>query len=467
MNSVGAGQQPRRRSRLRLRSRVTLAFAAGAAAVSGVLAGSTYGLAHHYLLEQRLSSAVNQTFANARLLKQDLTPPATDVAGVLSSLTPAQGTRSLLYRDGRWFSTSVSVGHAALPTPLVNTVLRGAPARQRISLPSGPAVAVGIPLPSVGADYFEVHSLDELVRTLDILSIVLGVGAVATTLGGVAVGRWASRRLVRPLAEVTDVAAAISHGQVGQRLPTAYDADLDPLVASFNEMVDALQARIERDARFASDVSHELRSPLTTVQTSIEVLELFRSSLPPDGQRALKLVTIEIGRFSAMVQDLLEISRMDAGAASLDLEEIFLDDLVVNTVAAHTGGTVPVRVEPTATGLTVRADRRRLQRVIANLLDNARIHAGGAVLVTVDCVGERAHIIVDDSGPGVPAEERGRIFERFYRGAASGRRSDASGSGLGLSLAAEHVKAHSGEVVILDRPGGGSRFRVELPVRRG
>ena len=448
-----------------MRSRVTLAFATGAAVVSAVLAGATYGLAHHYLLAQRLSSAVNQTFANARLLKQDLTPPATDVAAVLSSLTPAQGTRSLLYRNGRWFSTSVSVGHAALPTPLVDTVLRGAPARQRISLPGGPAVAVGIPLPSVGADYFEVHSLDELARTLDLLAIVLGVGAVATTLGGVAAGRWASRRLVRPLPEVAEVAAAISHGQVGQRLPIAHDSDLDPLVASFNEMVDALQARIDRDTRFASDVSHELRSPLTTVQTSVELLELFRGSLPPDGQRALELVSVEMGRFSTMVQDLLEISRMDAGAASLDLEEVDLDELVVNTVAAHTGGTVPVEVEPGAVGVTVRGDRRRLQRVIVNLLDNARVHAGGAVLVTVARAGNRARAIVDDAGPGVPIDERGRIFERFYRGAVSGRRSE--GSGLGLSLTAEHVKAHNGQVSVLDRPGGGARFVVELPVQPG
>ena len=449
-----------------MRSRVTLSFATGAAVLSGALAGATYGLAHHLLLAQRLSSAVNQTFTNARLVEQDLTAPATDVAAVLSSLTPAQGTRSVLYRGGNWFSTSVAVGHTALPRALVDDVLRGSPERQRISFGGAPAVAVGVPLPAVGADYFEVHPLTELARTLDVLAIVLGVGAVATTLGGVAVGRWASGRLVRPLSEVADVAAAIRRGQVGQRLPTARDADLDPLVASFNDMVDALQSRIERDARFASDVSHELRSPLTTVQTSIELLELFSASLPADGQRALELLSIEIGRFSAMVQDLLEISRMDAGAVSLDLEEVHLDELVVNTVAAHTRGSVPVRVDPDAVDITVQGDRRRLQRVIANLLDNARIHGGGAVLVTVGSQDRRAHIIVDDAGPGVAPDERARIFDRFYRGSASGRRSDGSGSGLGLSLTAEHVKAHRGEITVGVRPGGGARFRVELPANR-
>jgi len=167
-----------------------------------------------------------------------------------------------------------------------------------------------------------------------------------------------------------------------------------------------------------------------------------------------------------MVQDLLEISRLDAGAASLDLEEVPLDELVVNTVATHSGGAVPVRVDPTAARTTISADRRRIQRVIANLLDNARIHGRGAVLVSVETERGRARITVDDAGPGVAPEERSRIFDRFYRGAASGRRSEGSGSGLGLSLTKEHVRAHNGEITVEERPGGGARFTVDLPVGR-
>ena len=454
----------RPRPRLGLRSRVTVAFAAGAAGLSGVLAGATYGFAHHYLLDQRQSSAVDQSYQDASLVKSGLGAPAANVATVLSSLTLAQGTRSLIYRDGRWFSTSVAVGRSVLPAGLVNTVRAGGPARQRISIGGVPAVAVGVPLPAVAGEYFEVHSLAELVRTLDLLALVLSVAAVATTLGGVAVGRWASARLLRPLTDVADVATAISRGALGRRLSAAPDPDLDPLVVSFNEMVDALERRIERDARFASDVSHELRSPLTTVQTSLEVVEIFRASLPPDGQRALRLMAVEVGRFSGMVQDLLEISRMDAGAADLDLQSELLDELIVNTVAAHTGGTVPVEVDPSAEGTTVSVDRRRVQRIVANLLDNARIHGAGAVLVRIEQDGQWVRIAVDDAGPGVPAEEHERIFERFYRGPTAGRRADGSGTGLGLALAAEHVKAHRGRLSVDDRPGGGARFVIELPV---
>ncbi|HEV2369465.1 MAG TPA: HAMP domain-containing sensor histidine kinase [Acidimicrobiales bacterium] len=457
-------QRPLRRRRLGLRSRVTVAFAGGAAALSGILAGATYGFAHHYLLNQRQSAAVDQAYVDASQVKQGLTAPAANVASVLASLSPGQGDRSLVFRAGRWYSTSVSVGRSVLPEQLVSVVQSGAPARQRITISSGAAVVIGVPLPAVDANYFEVHSLSELARTLDLLAVVLAAAAAATTLGGAAIGRWASGRLVRPLAGVADVAAAISTGSLDQRLSETEDPDLDRLVISFNQMVDALAARIEHDARFASDVSHELRSPLTTVQTSVELLEKFEASLPADGKRAVQLLAGEIGRFSAMVQDLLEISRVDAGAASLDLENLPLDEFVTRTVDAHSGHTVQVHVDASADGVTVRVDARRMQRVIVNLLDNARLHAGGAVLVGVETDNGLARVIVDDAGPGVAVDEQPRVFERFYRGRSAGKRGEGSGTGLGLALVAEHVRAHGGQVFVTDRPGGGARFTVEIPV---
>ncbi len=455
---------------LGLRARVTFAFAAGAAALSGLLAGTTYALVHHYLLAQREEAATTQTYSDARLVKAGLALPGTNVAGVLSSLPLGQGTLSLLYRGGQWYSASVAVGEtprssrpASLPPSLVSMVSEGTPARQRVVSEGQPSVAIGLPVRAAGADYFEVHSLAELSRTLGLLALVLAVSALATTAGGLLVGRWASRRLVRPLSSIADVAAAIAGGALDQRLPRGDDPDLDVLARSFNEMVSALERRIERDARFASDVSHELRSPLTTVQATVELLQVFREQLPVEGGRALGLLKAEVQRFSLMVQDLLEISRFDAGAANLDLEELPLDDLVVNSVAAYSAGTIPVQVAPSAHGALVRADRRRVQRVLVNLLDNARTYAGGAVLVSVAWRAGWLAVCVDDAGPGVPPQERERVFERFYRGAAAGRRAEGSGSGLGLALAHEHVKAHHGRLRVDERPGGGARFVIELP----
>ena len=461
----------RRRRRFGLRPRVMAAFAAGAAFLSGALALTTFALVHHYLLDQREATAVHETYSHARVLKRDLTYAGANLGEALSSLTDEQGTVALLYHQGEWYSASVSVGEstrtsrpASLPAALVKMVAHGAPAQQRIVAQGEPAVVVGVPLASVHADYFEIHSLGELARTLDVLAVVLLSCSVATTIGGLLVGRWASGRLLRPLRDIADVAAAISGGALGQRLPPADDPDLAVLAASFNEMVEALEERIKRDARFASDVSHELRSPLTTVQATVELLEASEAGLPPDGRRALELLSAEIRRFSTMVQDLLEISRFDAGAANLDLEELALDDLVVNTVAAYTRDEVPVVVTREANGTWVLGDRRRLQRVLVNLLDNARAHAGGAVRVVVDRCGDEAEVAVDDVGPGVQPAERNAIFERFYRGAAAGRRAGTSGTGLGLALVAEHVKAHHGRVDVTDRPGGGARFVVRLPL---
>ena len=326
-----------------LRSRVTMAFAAGAAAVSGALAGSTYAVAHHYLLAQRQASAEAQTYSDARLVKLDLASEGTNVADVLSFLAPAQGTRSLVYRSGQWYSTSVSVGRSSLPTALLKMVRGGTPAMQRVGVSGSTGLAVGLPLPAVGADYFEIEPLSELVRTLRLLEAVLGGAALVTTVGGVAIGRWASARLVRPLTDVAAVAAAISQGALDQRLPAGNDADLGPLVASFNNMVDALANRIERDARFASDVSHELRSPLTTLQAAVEVLAAFKSNLPSEGRTALALLANETTRFSEMVQDLLELARIDAAAFDLDLEDLPLDEVIIQTVAAYSGGMIPVQ----------------------------------------------------------------------------------------------------------------------------
>jgi two-component system, OmpR family, sensor histidine kinase MtrB len=469
---AGKATQPQRpRRRFGLRPRVTLAFAAGAAVLSAALSLTTYALVHHYLLDQGESTAVHETYAHARVLKRDLAYAGANLGEALSSLIDAEGTVTLAYRQGEWYSDSVSLGEfsgtsrpASLPASLVRMVNDGVPARQRVMEQGVPAVVVGVPLASVHADYFEIQTLGDLDRTLSLLAVVLFGCSVATTVGGFLVGRWASGRLVQPLHNIADVAAAISAGALDQRLPPSDDPDLALLAASFNEMVGALEERIKRDARFASDVSHELRSPLTTVQASLELLAASEAGLPPDGRRALDLLSDEIRRFSDMVQDLLEISRFDAGAANLDLEELALDDLVVNTVSAYSGGAVPVMVTPAASGTWLLGDRRRLQRVLVNLLDNAKAHGGGAVGVQVDRRGGQAEVAVEDLGPGVQLSERSAIFERFYRGAAAGRRAGSSGTGLGLALVAEHVRAHDGKVDVTDNPGGGARFIVRLPV---
>jgi two-component system, OmpR family, sensor histidine kinase MtrB len=232
--------------------------------------------------------------------------------------------------------------------------------------------------------------------------------------------------------------------------------------------VDALQGRIERDARFVSDVSHELRSPLTTLATAVQVLEARRGELPERSQLALDLVVDEIARFQHVVSELLELSRADAGVEDLDLEPVHLGELVLQAASRLDGAATTVEIDPAVAATAILADKRRLERVLVNLFDNAQTHGEGLAAIHVRRHDDVVRVEVEDNGPGVPPEEREAVFERFFRGAVSGRRGTDSGAGLGLALVSEHIAAHGGRVWVEDRDDPqvtGARFVVEIPWR--
>jgi signal transduction histidine kinase len=322
---------------------------------------------------------------------------------------------------------------------------------------------VGLPVRSGGFAYFEVFSLGELARTLSILALALAGAALVTTAAGAVIGRWASGLALRPLEEVSRAAETIAGGRLHVRLVAADDPDLSALAASFNRMADALLERIEREARFTSDVSHELRSPLTTLITSLGVLEAHRDDLPSRSRRAVDLLTAELRRFHRMVDDLLEISRVDTGSAELSLDEVEVGELVHEAAQAAGVGRVPVDIDPAVDGLRLSVDKRRIERVVANLVDNAAQYAGGVTRLTIEPAPGAVRVVIIDRGPGVAPTERERIFERFYRGQTSGRRGATDGTGLGLSLVAEHVRLHGGRVWVENGVDAENRFVVELP----
>jgi signal transduction histidine kinase len=179
----------------------------------------------------------------------------------------------------------------------------------------------------------------------------------------------------------------------------------------------------------------------------------------------------DVGRFQNLVEDLLEISRFDAGAVRLHREELLVAEFVRQAVSVSSVPDAHLTVDPRAEDLVIQADKRRLARVVANLLENARYYGGGRVDVTVEPSQPEGEDIVDvqiaveDHGPGVPPEERLLIFERFARGGSAGRRGSSEGAGLGLALVDEHVRMHGGRVWVDDRRDGeeGARFVIELP----
>jgi two-component system sensor histidine kinase MtrB len=447
--------------RLTLRWRVATAFGLASLVLTGVLAAATWNLAGDYMLRQRELSAVRQAEVNVRLVDNALSTGAEGLDELLAGLTSDSDSTVLLSGSQGWITGGRRIDPSILPGWLLAQARGGVAGTQRLVVGSVPVLAVALPA-TTGADvYVELFPLVELERTLWFLGLVLVCGVAASGLLGFAIGAWASKRALRPLTELTGAASRMARGDLQTRLPEHADRDLAALASAFNDTAEALEARVLRDARFAGNVSHELRSPLTTMANAAAVLRRRRSELTGTAGRALDLLLSEVDRFEGMVVDLLEISRDDHGSGDSSSEVVDLGQLVRNVLDARS--TPPPTIEVDQPPLLVQGDRRRLDRTVSNLLDNAERYAGGPVRVAVLWRGGRARLEVDDAGPGVAEELRERVFERFTRGVQAGQRGQNGGSGLGLSLVAQHVRHHRGSVWIEDRPGGGARFVVELP----
>lgn len=443
---------------LGLRHRLVLAFAVVALLVSAVFAISTYLLARGYVLAQRENVVQHQTFADAAYVQRRLSSAGADVSAVLTAAgTPAGHSIILRWRD-QWYASALDEGRDAVPGGVLEEIANGRAASQRFRSDDEAYMVVGVPLPSVNGQFYEIAPLSELDGNLRLLSGILMGGAALATAAGAGLGLWASRSVVTPLNRVAVTAASIAGGQLDTRLPATDDPELATIVGSFNSMVDTLQQRINRDARLAADVSHELRSPLTTLVGSVDLLNARRDELPERSQRALDLVTADLQRFRRLLDDLLELARSDGGldqrpSATIDLGEL------LRQVLGEVGR------EPTllrgGTDVVVKADKPRLGRLFRNLFENAETHGGGLTAVEVARVDEVVLVLVDDSGPGIPPHDRERVFERFATGAT--KRGSSSGTGLGLALVAETAAIHGGAVWCSASPTGGARFVVRLP----
>jgi two-component system sensor histidine kinase MtrB len=264
--------------------------------------------------------------------------------------------------------------------------------------------------------------------------------------------------VLRPVHRMADTARGIADGALDQRLDAEGDSDLEPLVDAFNGMVRALRTRIEREARFASDVSHELRTPLATMSAALNVARRRRSAEAADA--ALVTLDGELHRFNRLVLDLLEISRMEAGASEFQPALIDPVQLVRGVLQATGREHVKVEVDVASAPSSFVLDQRRISQVLTNLLDNADSYGDGATSIVIAGTNGHLLIAVDDSGPGVPLDERDLVFERFGRGVASETK---PGTGLGLALVVEHIRLHDGRAWVEQSPTGGARFVIELP----
>ncbi|WP_229073604.1 cell wall metabolism sensor histidine kinase WalK [Actinoplanes sp. DH11] len=442
-----------------LRARVSAAFAVGALLLSACVSLVSYELIRNTLFAERERTAVRAAYVDATVVNAGVAGPAPEVAEALRVLDTGADRYVLLHLNGEWYSrTAEPAAGSAVPAGLQEMLGRGEAGAQRIRRDSGPALVVGIPL-SGSAAFYEIVSLRELDRTLQLLAVVLAAVAIMVAAGGAAVGWYVTRYALRPLTVVAEAARGVAAGDLATRLDPATEPDLAGLSHAFNDMADQLARRLERDRRFAADVSHELRSPLQTLEAAVSVVHRRKDSLDERSAAAVGLIAAEVSRFQNLVDDLLELARSDQ---PVHREPTGVAELARGVCTARGLPGSLVEVVPGTPG-TWRVDRRRFEQTLANLIDNAIRYGGGPIAVRLGAAGGgRCFLEVDDEGPGVPEEHRPAIFSRFVRGPAANARGAKDGTGLGLSIVAGHAAAHDGRATVGDRPGGGARFRVEL-----
>ncbi|MFK8848740.1 ATP-binding protein [Streptomyces sp. Ac-502] len=342
---------------------------------------------------------------------------------------------------------------------------------QRKELRDTPYLVAGARMNGGGPTGYMLKSLATERQDLNSLAWSLGIATALALVGSALLAQAAATTVLRPVQRLGHAARQLGEGRLDTRLRVTGTDELADLSRTFNRTAERLEQRVEelsgREAssrRFVADMSHELRTPLTAITAVTEVLEEEEDSLDPMIAPAVKLVVSETRRLNDLVENLMEVTRFDAGTARLVQDEVDVADQVTACVDARAWlDAVELDAER---GIVARLDPRRLDVILANLIGNALKHGGSPVRVSVRTEatpdGEDLVIRVRDHGPGIPQEVLPHVFDRFYKASASRPRSE--GSGLGLSIALENAHIHGGEITAANSPEGGAVFTLRLPV---
>jgi two-component system sensor histidine kinase MtrB len=328
----------------------------------------------------------------------------------------------------------------------------------------------------VGSDYqlYYLFPLTQEQQTLALVQRAIIVVGVALAFLLAAIASLVTRWVVVPVRQAARGAQRLSTGNLGERMPVRGTDDLAALATAFNEMAAGLQEKMRElqdlshvQRQFVSDVSHELRTPLTTIRIAADVLFASRQQLDTSSSRSAELLQSQLERFESLLVDLLEISRYDANAATLDAEPVDICDLVRNAadvaqqLAERRGAMIEFRLP--AGPCVAEADRRRVERILRNLLVNAVEHGENRnTVVTVAADRDTVAVAVRDYGVGLAPGEENLVFDRFWR-ADPARARTTGGTGLGLSIALEDARLHGGWLEAWGERGRGSVFRLTLP----
>ncbi|MEU6877213.1 HAMP domain-containing sensor histidine kinase [Streptomyces sp. NPDC046712] len=474
------------RPRLRpfgLRTRLVLAFLLVAAVGCGTTAALTYRAARNAILEQTQNTAVSAFREQVENLGIHLPLEAESLRHELL-LIARQGKP----RPWRVYAEygSVRVSSADRPTSTVITPELRSRARatahgsfQRVVKNGRPYLTVAVPtvfrthtpataVHRTGVVLYAVMELDEEEANIEAMVLAARDGALPALAIALIPALIAARSVLRPVRELRRAADSMGRGRLDTRILAKGSDELADLARTFNESAAALERSVvelrhaeARARRFASDVSHELRTPLAGMLAVTEVLDEDADGLDSDTARAVRLISAETGKLAVLVEDLMEISRFDARAAELHVDEVDVADSVRKTLQ-HRHWTDPALVRAELpVGVRVRLDPRRFDLVVANLVGNALRHGAPPVTVRTWAEGDWLVTEVADRGPGIADEVLPHVFDRFFK--ADPARARSAGSGLGLAITLENIRLHGGTVTAANHPDGGAVFTVRIP----
>jgi len=350
----------------------------------------------------------------------------------------------------------------------------------RTEMFSGPALLVGTPAPSrvTNLELYLIFPLTSEENTITLVrgTMVTGGLVLLVLLAGIAM--LVSRQVVLPVRSASRIAERFAEGHLSERMPVRGEDDMARLAVSFNDMAESLQRQITNleefgnlQRRFTSDVSHELRTPLTTVRMAADLIYDHGEDLDPALRRSTELLVGELDRFEALLNDLLEISRHDAGVAELSVEAVDLRGTVGNALKkvghlANDAG-IDLLVDMPEHEIIAEVDPRRVERILRNLIANAIDHAEHKpVRIKMGADEDTVAVTVRDYGVGLRPGEEKLVFSRFWRSDPS-RVRRSGGTGLGLAISIEDARLHQGRLEAWGEPGKGACFRLTLPLVRG
>lgn len=345
---------------------------------------------------------------------------------------------------------------------------------------SGPALVIGTPTTSriTNLELYLIYPLGTERNTISMVRGTIATGGLVLLVLLAGIALLVSRQVVLPVRSASRIAERFAEGHLSERMPVRGEDDMARLAVSFNDMAESLSRQITQleefgnlQRRFTSDVSHELRTPLTTVRMAADLIHDHSQDLEPSLRRSTELLVSELDRFESLLNDLLEISRHDAGVAELSVESVDLRSTVnsaldnVGHLAAEAG--VELRVDLPGEGVIAEVDPRRVERILRNLIANAIDHAEHKpVVIRMRADDDTVAVTVRDHGVGLRPGEEKLVFSRFWRADPS-RVRRSGGTGLGLAISVEDARLHQGRLEAWGEPGKGACFRLTLPLVRG